>query len=113
MNLQATARPCFVSTERANTGKDYVVRTRRESGLKALPDLRGKEMVALDSANANLGRPWMETLLREHQLGTPETFFGGLEIIKISRQLTIEIIDKRPILSFYNYFLILLKTLFK
>lgn len=81
MNLRGTAKPFFVSTEKAKPGKKYVVLTRQESGLKTLDDLRGKEIVELDSANANLGRPWLETLLLEHGLGTPESFFGAVEVV--------------------------------
>lgn len=81
MDLRAVAKPFFVSTVNGNTGRRYVILTRRESGLKTLADLRGKDIVEFRGANASLGQPWIETLLFENHLGTPESFFGRVDVV--------------------------------
>jgi ABC-type phosphate/phosphonate transport system substrate-binding protein len=55
---------------------DYVVVTRRDRNLTALPALRGKS-VAFFQTGANLGRQWMDVTLGESGLGSVNDFFGS------------------------------------
>ena len=55
---------------------DYVLVTRRDRNLAALPALRGKS-VAFFQMGANLGRQWMDVTLGESGLGSVNDFFGS------------------------------------
>jgi phosphonate transport system substrate-binding protein len=68
--------PCFVTAENGQAGKKYLVLTRRESGLKTLADLRGREITEPEVASCNAGGAWLETLLLQNHLGLATNFFG-------------------------------------
>jgi phosphonate transport system substrate-binding protein len=82
MDIGGVAAPLFVSMAQGKVGKKYVVLTRRGSGLNTLADLRGKEITEHVAINSTMGRPWLETVLLENRLGTPETFFGRTESVE-------------------------------
>jgi phosphonate transport system substrate-binding protein len=84
MNIQAVVTPCFVTANRGNSGKRYVVLTRQGSRLDKLEDLRGKEILEIEVTNANLGRSWLETLLMSSGLGTQVTFFSQVQSVNKS-----------------------------
>jgi ABC-type phosphate/phosphonate transport system substrate-binding protein len=81
MDIQKLVTPRFITADRGRSGKRYVLLTREGSDLKTLADLRGKGIVQIEVTNSNVGRPWLETLLMEHRLGTPQAFFGRVESV--------------------------------
>ena len=71
--------PVFVSSDRGRVASRYLLLTRHDRNLKTLTDLRGKSLNLLAASNAMLGIPWLQALLREQKLGSPEAFFGVVE----------------------------------
>ena len=72
--------PAFVHYEQGVVLKEYLLLTRRGSELKTLADLRGKDIVILESKSGHLSMAWLEVLLLEQGLGTPDTFFKKVEM---------------------------------
>ena len=81
MDIQGIVDPKFVSVEQRIVLEDYVLLTRRGSGLKTLADLRAKDVALLETTNTNLSGPWIRTLLAEHRFGDAEVFFHKIEIV--------------------------------
>jgi phosphonate transport system substrate-binding protein len=81
LDIHKFVKPYFVTADQGKVGKKYVLLTRRGSGLDTLADLRGKDIVEMEATGANLGRPWLETLLLTNHLGTHAKFFGSVEIV--------------------------------
>ena len=63
-------------TETEAVFDDYIVVTRRDRNLAALPALLGKS-VAFFQMGADLGRLWMDVTLGESGLGSVNAFFGS------------------------------------
>jgi len=78
MEMGASMKPRFVTSEQGQVGKKYLLLTRRGSGLNSLADLQGKELLELEVANSNAGRAWLDTLLLQNHCGDPTNFFGGI-----------------------------------
>ena len=69
--------PVFAAIRKPEAMFDsYVIVTRRDRNLAALPALRGKS-VAFFQTGANLGRQWMDVILGESGLGPVNDFFGS------------------------------------
>ena len=81
MDIERLVTPLYVSSERGQVGKQYVVLTRHGSGLNDLVDLRGKNIAALETANTTLGLSWLDTLLLTNRLGTHATFFNHAQSV--------------------------------
>jgi len=81
MHIDDVAKPSFVVAENGQVGRRYLVLTRRDSGLNALPDLRGKSIVKLDYAAVGAALHWLDTLLAAGRLGPQERFFGNVEVV--------------------------------
>jgi ABC-type phosphate/phosphonate transport system substrate-binding protein len=81
MHIDAVTKPTFVVTENGQVGRRYLVLTRRDSGLNALSDLRGKSILKLEVAAVGAGRHWLDTLLAASRLGSQERFFGNVEVV--------------------------------
>lgn len=73
--------PVYVHDEQGVVLKDYLLLTRRGSGLNALADLRGGDIVVLASKSGNVLMAWLEVLLLEKGLGTPEDFFKKVDVV--------------------------------
>jgi phosphonate transport system substrate-binding protein len=72
-------KPHFVTAERGQVGKQYLLLTKRDSGLNTLADLKQKEILVYEVANTTQGRFWLETLLLEHGHGTPTGYFARID----------------------------------
>jgi ABC-type phosphate/phosphonate transport system substrate-binding protein len=81
MHIDDVAKPSFAVTENGQVGRRYLILTRRDSGLNALPDLRGKSLVKLDYASVGAALHWLDTLLAAGRLGSQERFFGSVEVV--------------------------------
>ena len=81
MHIDDVAKPSFVVTENGQVGRRYLVLTRRDSGLDAMSDLRGKSIVKLDYAAVGAALHWLDTLLAAGRLGSQERFFGSVEVV--------------------------------
>ena len=81
MHIDDVAKPMFVVTENGAVGRRYLVLTRRDSGLNALSDLRGKSIVKLEVAVVGAGLHWLDPLLSASRLGPQERFFGSVEVV--------------------------------
>jgi phosphonate transport system substrate-binding protein len=81
MDIHGTMKPFFVAVENGKVGRKYVVLTRRDSGLQTLADLRGKSILELEVASANVGRAWLDTRLLSEKLGTQQTFFKEVTVV--------------------------------
>lgn len=73
--------PCFLGSAQGSVGRQYLLVTRRDSGLNSLADLRGKDVLVFQLANATLGRYWLETLIRESRFGDPNRFLARAEYV--------------------------------
>ena len=73
--------PVFVHYEQGMVLKDYLLLTRRGSGLNTLADLRGKDITVLSSKSGNVSVTWLEVLLLENGLGTPAAFFKKVDVV--------------------------------
>ncbi len=51
-----------------------------KSKVKTLEDLRGKNINILFTALTEIGLPWLQSLLGQHNLGTMASFFGDISI---------------------------------
>jgi ABC-type phosphate/phosphonate transport system substrate-binding protein len=81
MHIDDVAKPRFVVVENGQIGRRYLVLTRRDSGLNALSDLRGKNILKLDYAALGAALRWLDTLLAAGRLGPQEQFFGSVEVV--------------------------------
>ncbi len=72
--------PFFVSSDQGRVAHPYLLVTRHADEGMALEGLRGAALNLFFAANAEPGRFWLEHLLRESGLGTPEEFFNPLEL---------------------------------
>jgi phosphonate transport system substrate-binding protein len=81
MDIRRTMRPFFAVMENGKVGRKYLVLTRRSGGLRTLADLRGKAILELEVASANVGRAWLDTRLLSERLGTQRTFFERVEVV--------------------------------
>lgn len=70
--------PLFVSSDRGQISRSYLLLARQSGSIKKLSDLRGRSLNLLASANAGLGIHWLRALFKEQKLGPPETFFGDI-----------------------------------
>lgn len=82
MDISAVMEPVFVHVEQDRALKEYLLLTRRDSGLNTLRSLRGKDIVLLENTVSLLSLPWLEVLLAEENLGTKETFFRKAEVVQ-------------------------------
>ena len=79
MHLHSVMEPLFVHLEQGSVFKNYLLLTRRDSGLSGLADLRGKDLTVLEGKGSSLSRAWLDRLLLAQHLETKETFFRKLE----------------------------------
>jgi ABC-type phosphate/phosphonate transport system substrate-binding protein len=82
MDLAPAMEPAFVHVEQDRVALDYLLLTRRDSGLNSLRDLKGKEAVVLESTVCLLSMSWLDVLLGEEKLGERESFFRKLEVVR-------------------------------
>jgi ABC-type phosphate/phosphonate transport system substrate-binding protein len=88
MDIQKSADPYFVAAGNDGIMQTYILLTQRNSGIKSFADLRGKNILVLESMSAFLSAKWMETVLLQEKLGKPENFFGRVEkVAKISNAI--------------------------
>ena len=80
-DIQSVMEPLFVPLEEGKVFRNYLLLTRRGSGLTALADLRGKDLTVLEGKGANLSRAWLDSLLLANHLGSKETFFSKLDAV--------------------------------
>lgn len=73
--------PMFIGAVEGGIGRTYVLVTRRDSGLDSPADLRGRDLVVFELANAALGRYWIKTLVAEIEPGNPAPFFARTEYV--------------------------------
>ena len=73
--------PAFVHYEQGVVLKEYLLLTRRGSGLNTLADLRGKDIVVLSSKSGAVSMNWLEVLLLEQGLPAKDTFFHKVEVV--------------------------------
>lgn len=72
--------PLFATSERGRVAHPYLLVTRHDGDDTALKDLRDASLNLFFGANAQPGRFWLEHLLRNAGLGTPEDFFNQVEL---------------------------------
>jgi ABC-type phosphate/phosphonate transport system substrate-binding protein len=82
MDIAAFMEPSFVQVEQDRVMKEYLLLTRRDSGLNSVRDLKGKDAVVLESTVCLLASPWLDVLLAEEDLGTQESFFRRVEVTR-------------------------------
>jgi ABC-type phosphate/phosphonate transport system substrate-binding protein len=82
MSIGVTMEPVFVHAQQDRTLKEYLLLTRRQSGLNTLRDLRGKDVMILNRVESLLSLPWLEVLLGEERLGPKEAFFRKVESVQ-------------------------------
>jgi hypothetical protein len=82
MDLHANleVEPAFVHIDHEQPTCRYLLLTSRRSGLNAVSDLRGLDLLVLDGPAGAMALPWLETILDQERLGPAERFFGRLEM---------------------------------
>jgi ABC-type phosphate/phosphonate transport system substrate-binding protein len=74
--------PAFTGTTDKNDGTpQFLLVANRESGVTAIPGLRGKTLAIQTNSRADLGRMWIEVLLHEGGLGPADRFFSSLSSV--------------------------------
>jgi len=68
MVLAQLDTPRYVSMTGPSAGKRYLLVTRRDSGLRSLADLHGRDLLLCEIVNSSLGDPWLSTLLLSERL---------------------------------------------
>lgn len=81
MNVRQVMDHYFVPVPKETIGRQYMLLTRRGSGLNALNDLRGKELTRLEMGSATMGGPWLNTLLLVNGHASQDRFFGRIEVV--------------------------------
>lgn len=81
MDINEFMDPYFVPVPRDQPGGNYVLLTRRTSGLNTLGNLKGKDIVRLEMGQVTMGKPWLETLLLVDGFAVPEDFFNQMNIV--------------------------------
>jgi phosphonate transport system substrate-binding protein len=80
--------PSFVGTNSNGQGINYVVITRKDSGIHSFSDLRGKSMLLPPVAIYEPAHLWLEVLLMKAGKGGRDTFFSQVkELPKISKAI--------------------------
>lgn len=96
-NLSQFVEISFVKERQGAVGEQYLLLTRRGSGLNTLADLRGKELALLASSNAKLGRRWVDFLVLTNQFGDPAAFFSKVESLPKPSPVALPVFfGKRP-----------------
>ena len=78
LNIRKTVPliPSFVGTNGTRQGKDYVVITRKDSGIDTFSDLKGRSMMLPPVSTYEPAHLWLEVLLLQAGKGMRDTFFS-------------------------------------
>ncbi|HVU34369.1 MAG TPA: PhnD/SsuA/transferrin family substrate-binding protein [Opitutaceae bacterium] len=83
--LESRLRNCtdvaFVPAAGHVVARRVVLLVRRDSGLRALRDLRGKSVLVLVDTHTTLGRPWFETRCLAEGLGRPDAYVHKVDAV--------------------------------
>jgi phosphonate transport system substrate-binding protein len=77
--------PFLISIINGSEYEEYVLVARFDSEINGLPDLKGRKVLVLDNLTSSLAGPWLEVLLGQEELGSPEMFFRLGHPVKVSR----------------------------
>jgi len=77
---QGLLTPSFVPTRNGKRTERCLVLVHRLSGLATFDDLRGKDIIVLQSPISDPGQIWLETMVRERGAARLVDFFGGVEL---------------------------------
>ena len=80
LSLGPNAEPAFVYVSHDHVTGRYLLVTARKGGLNSLPDLKGAELLVLESPSSPLALAWLDTLLEQEKLGPKEAFFKRVEL---------------------------------
>lgn len=64
--------------ESAPEGEDFVLVVHRDSGIKALSDLKGRALTIYDRPKIQIARVWLDNLLGTQKLGRMDGFFSSI-----------------------------------
>lgn len=77
--------PAFTgTTDKSDGTPQFLLVANQESGATAISGLRGKTLAIQANSRADLGRMWIEILLRDGGLGPADRFFGSLSSVPTS-----------------------------
>lgn len=75
--------PVFYAVRSGGTGQQrYVLLTRADSGITAIGDLRGKNLIVHANTKANLGQLWLDTTLRGGHLDQAIRYFRTVDVVQ-------------------------------
>ncbi len=90
LNIRKTVPliPAFVGTNGTSQGKDYVIITRKDSGIDTFSDLKGRSMMLPPVSTYEPAHLWLEVLLLKAGKGMRNTFFSQVkETPKITKAI--------------------------
>jgi phosphonate transport system substrate-binding protein len=68
--------PLFVASSNGQIGEEYVVLAHRDSKIRTLTDLRGRDLIIYAHYRACLARDWLDTVLAREGLPSVTNFFA-------------------------------------
>ncbi|WP_167496484.1 phosphate/phosphite/phosphonate ABC transporter substrate-binding protein [Desulfopila sp. IMCC35006] len=71
--------PAFVGTNGTSQGKDYVIITRKDSGIHSFSDLRDKSMMLPSVTTYEPAHLWLEVMLLKAGKGARDVFFSQVK----------------------------------
>ncbi len=72
------AEPLLITIINGVDYQEYVLLARFDGGINALSDLKGRRVSVLDSVQGELAGSWLEVLLGQETLTSPESFFSSV-----------------------------------
>jgi phosphonate transport system substrate-binding protein len=80
--------PAFVALHTDGTGIRFALITRNDSGIRSVPDLKGKTVLAISANKLEVGHLWLEQRLLKEVKKSPASFFKQIkEVKKISQAI--------------------------
>lgn len=81
MNVSKYVKPAYITSDQGRIGNKYLLLSRRGGYVNSLADLRGRQMLRFEAANAGAGIFWFESLLESKNLGAANSFLSGVETV--------------------------------
>lgn len=92
---RAPISPAFVSLSNTGKKRQFIIVTRRDSGITSLQDLRNRSIRVPSRSQYSAGQIWLEVLLLQEGHKNPATFFGQMEPVDSASQALMGVFFKK------------------
>ena len=83
--------PLLMSVINGSVFEEYVLLLRADSGVNMLPELKGRRLSVVDNPQTSMADCWLEVLLGEQKLGSPEKFFSRVTRVAKASQAVLPV----------------------